>query len=105
VANPLSSPVAVYVEIKGVSQTDPTVNFDIICGTVCVNAGTPIPSTLPVTIAAGTASTSFSFTQPIPANFLNNKLSFTASLFWGPAGTIPSTLSSVTKSGAFAVVS
>jgi hypothetical protein len=52
-------------------------------------------------VAAGTSSFSFSFNQPIPGSFVNQKFTFTATLYWA-TGTVYA--SSNSKSGAFAVV-
>jgi len=98
VSNPTSSSVSVLIRIVGTSQTDPSIGFDVTCGTVCVSTGGIVS---PVTIAAG-SSLSFSFNQPIPSSFVGNKFSFTATLLWAPAGSTPSTTSD-SKSGAFSV--
>jgi hypothetical protein len=55
----------------------------------------------PVSVAAGTSSTSFSFNQLIPGSFVNQKFAFTETLYWA-AGTLYTPTNS--KSGAFAVV-
>jgi hypothetical protein len=53
-------------------------------------------------VAAGTSSFSFSFSQTIPGGFVDQKFSFTATVYWA-TGTLYT--SSNSKSGAFAVVS
>jgi hypothetical protein len=52
-------------------------------------------------VAAGTSSTSFSFNQLIPGSFVNQKFTFTATVYW-TTGTLYT--ASNTQSGAFAVV-
>ncbi len=99
VDNPTPNSVSVLVHIVGTSQTNPSLSFDITCGTTCVNTGSPVT---PVTVAAG-GSMTFSFSQSIPSAFVGNKLSFTATLLWAPAGSMPSTPSS-SKSGVFTVL-
>jgi len=54
----------------------------------------------PVSVAAGAKSFSFSFSQPISSSFVNQKISFTATLYW-TTGTVYSPSNS--KSGTFAV--
>src|SRR2546425_1154618 len=103
VTNPRTTAVDVLVHIKGSSQTNPSLNFDILCGVTCVNVGT---TPTPVTIAAGTSVT-FSFIQSASTTNLvaTNMYSFTAVLIWGSTGSSPSTfVPSNSKSGAFAVV-
>jgi len=103
VTNPRTTAVDVLVHIKGFSQTNPSLTFDILCGVTCVDVGT---TPTPVTIAAGTSVT-FSFTQSANSTNLvaGNKYSFTAVLTWGSTGSSPSTfVTSNSKSGAFAIV-
>ena len=104
VANPLSASVRVVVRIIGQSTTNPTSGFDITCGVTCVNTAGGVnftPGLTPVSVAAGTSSLSFTFNQPIPGTFANDKLTFTATLYWA-TGTLYTQSNS--KSGAFAVV-
>jgi len=104
VANPLSSSVKVVVEIVGQSTTNPSHAFDITCGVTCVNTAGGVnftPGLTPVSVAAGTSSLSFNFNQPIPGGFVNEKFTFTATLWWA-TGTLYT--HSDSKSGAFAVV-
>src|SRR2546426_11675579 len=103
VANPLSSSVKLVVRIVGISTTNPGNSFDVTCGVTCVNTASggvnATPGLTPVTVGAG-VSTSFSFNQ-IVSGFNNEKVSFTATLFYA-TGTIYT--HSDSKSGAFAVV-
>ncbi len=105
VTNPLSTSVNVVVRIVGASMTNPSLTFDVTCGVTCVNtAAGGVNSTLgltPVSVAAG-AKTSFSFSQTISSSLANQKVMFTATLYWS-TGTLYA--SSDSKSGAFAVVS
>ncbi len=105
VSNPLSTNVKLVVRIVGVSTINPSLSFDVTCGVTCVNTafgGVNFTSGLtPVTVAAGTSSTSFSFNQLIPGGFVNQKFTFTATLYWA-TGTLYTPSNS--KSGAFAVV-
>src|SRR5256712_2278757 len=86
VTNPLSTSVSVVVRIVGASATNPANSFDITCGVTCVNtAGGDVnntPGLTPVSVAAGAASFSFSFSQPISSSFVNQKISLTATLYW-----------------------
>ena len=104
VANPLSSSINVVIRIVGASTTNPANSFDVTCGVTCVNtAGGGVNSTpglTPVSVAAGATSFSFSFSQPISSSFANQKISFTATLYW-TTGTVYSPSNS--KSGTFAV--
>jgi len=88
----------------GASATNPANSFDITCGVTCVNtAGGDVnntPGLTPVSVAAGATSFSFSFSQPISSSFVNQKISFTATLYW-TNGTVYS--SSNSKSGTFNV--
>ena len=103
VVNPLSSSVKLVVRIVGISTTNPGNSFDVTCGVTCVNTASggvnATPGLTPVTVGAG-VSTSFSFNQ-IVSGFNNEKVSFTATLFYA-TGTIYT--HSDSKSGAFAVV-
>jgi hypothetical protein len=105
VSNPLSSGVKLVVRIVGVSTINPSLAFDITCGVTCVttaSGGVSLTSGLtPVSVAAGTSSTSFSFNQIIPGSFVNQKFTFTATVYW-TSGTLYTASNS--KSGAFAVV-
>jgi hypothetical protein len=104
VSNPLSVTAKLVVRIVGVSTINPSLTFDITCGVTCVNTAGAVNSTpglTPVLVAAGTSSTSFSFNQLIPGSFVNQKFTFTATVYW-TTGTLY-TLSN-SKSGSFAVV-
>jgi hypothetical protein len=105
VTNPLSTTAKLVVRIVGVSTINPSLTFDITCGVTCVNTstgGVSLTSGLtPVSVAAGTSSTSFTFNQLIPGGFVNQKFTFTATVYW-TTGTLYT--ASNTKSGAFAVV-
>jgi len=106
VNNPLTASVSVVIRISGHSNVNPSLSFDVVCGTVCVN--TPIGgvndinATIvgPRSIAAG-ATVSISFGQFISNSFANNKVSFSATVFW-TTGT--GYTSGGTKTGTFAVV-
>jgi len=104
VANSFTTSVNVVVRIVGTSTTNPTISFDVTCGVTCVNTDAggvnSTPGLTPVSIAAG-ATLSFSFSQTISPSDLNNKFSFTATVYW-TLGTVYTPSS--TKSGAFAVV-
>ena len=105
VTNPLSTTAKLVVRITGVSTINPSLTFDITCGITCVNTAlggvNATPGLTPVSVAAGTSSTSFSFNQIIPGTFVNQKFSFTATLYWSTGtGYTPST----SKSGSFAIV-
>jgi hypothetical protein len=93
------------VRIVGASTINPSLGFDITCGVTCVNTATGgvnlTPGLTPVSVAAGTSSTSFTFNQLIPGSFVNQKFAFTATVYW-TTGTLYTP--SNTKSGAFAVV-
>ena len=106
VTNPLSTSVNVVIRIVGASTTNPSLTFDVTCGFTCFNTASGgvnfTPGLTPVTVAAGTSSTSLSFNQPIPGGFANQKFSFTATLYWA-TGTLYTPSNS--KSGAFAIVS
>jgi len=90
-------------EITGHSLTNPTLTFDVTCGSNgCFNtAGTPAntPGVTYFTVAAG-GSTSFSFSQSMAA-FVGNKVSFTTTIFYGASSP---TTQGTSKSGTFAVV-
>jgi hypothetical protein len=105
VTNPLSTTAKLVVRIVGVSTINPSLTFDITCGVTCVNTAiggvSLTPGLTPVSVAAGTSSTSFSFNQLIPGSFVNQKFTFTATVYW-TTGTLYT--ASNTKSGAFAVV-
>jgi hypothetical protein len=104
VSNPLSVTAKLVVRIVGVSTINPSITFDITCGLTCVNTAGAVNSTpglTPVLVAAGTSSFSFSFNQPIPGSFVNQKFTFTATLYWA-TGTLYT--QSDSKSGSFAVV-
>ncbi len=105
VTNPLSVTAKIVVRITGVSTINPSLTFDITCGVTCVNTATTgvnfTPGLTPVSVVAGTSSTSFSFNQIIPGSFVNQKFTFTATLYWA-TGTLYTASNS--KSGAFAVV-
>ncbi len=104
VANPLSTSINVVVRIVGASTTNPANSFDITCGVTCVNTASAgvnsTPGLSPVSVAAGATSFSFSFSQPISSSFANQKISFTATLYW-TNGTVYSPSNS--KSGTFNV--
>ena len=105
VANPLTTSFNVVVRITGTSTTNPLLTFDVTCGVTCVNTDAggvnSTPGLTPVSVPAGTSSLSFSFNQAISPSFVNNKFTFTATLYWSlGTGYTPSS----TKSGAFAVV-
>ena len=106
VVNPLSTGVNVVVRIVGSSAINPTLSFDVTCGVTCVNTDPGgvnfTPGLTPVSVAAGATSFSFSFSQSINGNFVNQKVSFTATLYWTTATFYTRGNS---KSGAFAVVS
>ncbi len=103
VANPLSSTVNVVVRIVGGSAINPSLTFDVTCGVTCVDTVGGVnftPGLTPVPIAAG-AKISFSFNQAISSSFANQKVTFTATLYWA-TGTLYTR--SNPKSGSFAVV-
>src|SRR5438128_1661785 len=106
VSNSFTTSVNVVVRIQGFSATNPFLAFDVTCGVTCVTTDSggvnSTPGLTPVSVPAGTSSLSFSFNQAISPSFVNNKFSFTATLYWTLG--IVYTPSS-TKSGAFAVVS
>jgi hypothetical protein len=104
VANPLSTSVNAVVRIIGGSSINPSLTFDVTCGVTCVNTAGAVnitPGLTPVSVPAGAASFAFSFTQPISGSFVNQKVSFTATLYWA-TGTLYT--SSTSGSGSFAVV-
>jgi len=105
VTNPLSTSAKLLVRIVGVSTINPTITFDVTCGVTCVNTSTGgvnlTAGLTPVTVAAGTSSTSFSFNQIVLGTFVDQKFTFTATLYW-TTGTLYTPSNS--KSGAFAVV-
>ena len=106
VNNPLTSSVSVVIHITGHSNTNPSLSFDVVCGTVCVNTPSggvnAINATIvgPRSIAAG-ATVSISFGQFISSSFANNKISYSATVFW-TTGT--GYTSGGTNTGSFAVV-
>ena len=103
VDNPLSSTVNVVVRIVGGSAINPSLTFDVTCGVTCVNTVGGVnftPGLTPVSIAAG-AKISFSFNQPVSSSFANQKVTFTATLYWA-TGTLYTRGNP--KSGSFAVV-
>src|SRR2546428_488158 len=106
VTNPLSANIRVVVRIVGASTTNPSLTFDITCGVTCVNTASAgvnsTPGLTPVPVGFFSSSTSFSFNQPIPGSFANQKFTFTATLYWSTGTTY---VASNSKSGAFAVVS
>ena len=84
VSNPLSTSAKVVVRIVGSSTINPSLTFDVICGTTCINTFINVnltPGLTPVTINAG-ASTAFSFSQPISTSFSGQKVTFTVTLYW-----------------------
>ncbi len=103
ISNGLSSSIVAAFEITGHSLTNPTLTFDVTCGSNgCFNtAGTPAntPGVTYFTVAAG-GSTSFSFSQSMTA-FVGNKISFTTTIFYGASSP---TTQGTSKSGTFAVV-
>src|SRR2546426_4072701 len=105
VANPLSASVNVVVRIVESSLINPSLTFDVTCGVTCVDTAGGVNSTpglTPVSVPAGASSFSFSFSQSISGSFVNQKVSFTATLYWA-TGTFYN--SSNSRSGSFAVVS
>ena len=105
VADPLPNSVNVVVRIMGSSAINPSLFFDVACGVTCVNTGNDgvsfTPGLTPLAVPAGAKSFSFSFSQSISGNFVNQKVSFTATLYWA-IGSLYTSSSS--RSGAFAVV-
>jgi len=105
VTNPLFSNIQMVVRIVGASTMNPSLTFDVTCGVTCVDtASGGVNSTsglTPVPVGFFTSSTSFSFNQPIPGSFANQKFTFTATLYWATGTTY---IASNSKSGAFAVV-
>ena len=105
VANPFTTSVKVVVRIVGFATNgNPSLSFDITCGVTCVNTGSGVnftPGLTPVTVAAGASSFSFSFNQLYSSGYSNQKVQFTATLYWA-TGTLYT--QSDSKSGAFAVV-
>jgi hypothetical protein len=103
VTNPLFDNVYVLIRIVGVSAINPSLTFDVTCGVTCVNTApggvnftaglTPVP-------VGFHGMSSFSFSQTISGSFVNQKFTFTATLYW-TAGTFY--VSSNSKSGSFAV--
>ena len=103
VDNPLSSAVNVVIRIVGGSAINPSLTFDVTCGVTCVNTVGGVnftPGLTPVSLAAG-AKISFSFNQPISGSFANQKVTFTATLYWA-TGTLYTRGNP--RSGSFAVV-
>jgi len=104
VANPSMTSVRVLVRIVGHSGTNPSLTFDVICGVTCVNNAGGVnntPGLTPVTVPSGAKSFSFSFNQPISSSFVNEKVNFTASLYWTNGNLY---IVGGTNSGSFAVV-
>jgi hypothetical protein len=105
VTNPLSTTAKLVVRIVGISTINPSLTFDITCGVTCVTTATGgvslTPGLTPVSVAAGTSSTSFTFNQLISGSFVNQKFAFTATVYW-TTGTLYT--ASDSKSGSFAVV-
>jgi hypothetical protein len=105
VTNPLSVTAKLVVRIVGASTINPSLSFDITCGVTCVSTATGgvslTPGLTPVSVAAGTSSTSFTFNQLISGSFVNQKFAFTATVYW-TTGTLYT--ASDSKSGSFAVV-
>ena len=96
--------VRVLVRIVGHSGTNPSLTFDVICGVTCVNNAGGVnntPGLTPVTVPSGAKSFSFSFNQPISSSFVNEKVNFTASLYWTNGNLY---IVGGTNSGSFAVV-
>jgi hypothetical protein len=94
--------VNVVVRIVGVSTTNPSLTFDVTCGLTCVNTAGAVnttPGLTPVPVGFHGMST-FSFSQTISGSFVDQKITFTATLYW-TAGTVY--VSSNSKSGSFAV--
>src|SRR2546428_3432627 len=101
--NSISTKCDVLVRIVGSSSINPSLTFDVTCGVTCVNTAGGVNNTrglTSVSVAAGATSFSFSFNQPISSSFVNQKISFTATLYW-TTGTVYSPSNS--KSGTFAV--
>jgi len=74
----------------------------VITGTF--DTGAPYNAMSPVTLVTAGSTISLTFTAPVDSSLIGFKVSFTASLIYGPtASSLPFT-SPVTKSGAFAVV-
>jgi hypothetical protein len=103
VTNPLFDNVNVVVRIVGVSTINPSLTIDVTCGVTCVNTaagGVNFTAGLtPVPVGFHGMST-FSFSQTISGSFVDQKITFTATLYW-TAGTVY--VSSNSKSGSFAV--
>jgi len=59
--------------------------IDVICATTCADISQGFDNAAaaagPITVAAG-ATVSFSFNQPISNAFANQKISFTATVYW-----------------------
>jgi hypothetical protein len=110
VTNPLSTSANVVVRIVGSSTINPSLTFDVTCGAICVNTNlyaSPTAAALaagPHSVAAGTSSDSFSFNQAIPSSFVNQKLTFTATVYWQAAKISTLYIPGTSKSGSFAVV-
>ena len=103
VANPLLTSINVLIRIVGQSPTNPLLGFDVTCGVTCVNTAGGVnltPGLTSVSVAAGSKSFSFSFSQTISGSFVNQSVSFTATLYW-TASTVYARSDS--KSGTFAV--
>src|SRR5260370_22454268 len=86
VANPLTTSANVVVRIVGSSTISPSLTFDVTCGATVVNTGpggvNSTPGLTPVSVAAGTASFSISFGQPMSSALVNQKVTFTTTLYW-----------------------
>jgi len=105
VKNPLTSGVQVVIRIQGHSNINPSMTIDVICATTCADISQGFDNAAaaagPITVAAG-ATVSFSFNQPISNAFANQKISFTATVYWT---TGPGYLKgSGQQNGSFAVV-
>jgi|SRR5439155_7568477 len=98
--------LSLVIVLAAILFSSPTVQtFDITCGVTCVNTAGGVnftPGLTPVTVAASTSSFSFNFNQPISGIFVDQKVAFTATLYWA-TGTLYNSGNS--RSGAFAVVS
>jgi hypothetical protein len=105
VSNSLSTSANVVVRIRGQSTSVPANTFDVTCGVVCVDTNGNVNN---AALAAGAVSVpvsssfSFSFSQTISSIFLDQKISFTATVYWTTNSVYGATS---TKSGSFAVVS
>ena len=104
VGNPLPTNINVLVRVVGLSAVNPSLGFDITCGTICVNTvGSPnsTPGLAPVSVLPVTKCFAFTFNWNV-SSFINQKVAFTATLYW-TTGTFYN--SSNSKSGSFVVAS